>query len=94
VKTELAQFDGALVVRHGSMTRVYPANAPAWWLRADGAVGHDLDGGELVRWSVPGRRGLRVIETAAPTPEMEALETAVATVGLMVARVADVPGRG
>lgn len=93
MKTDIAEIEGALVVRRGSMTRVYPVNGPAFWLRADGALGHDIEGGEVVRWSAPGRRGLHVIETAPPTAEMEALETAVATVGLMVAGDADVPGR-
>lgn len=93
MKTELAQIDGALVVRRGTMTRVYPASGTPYWLDATGKVGIDLQGGELVRWSVPSSRGMRVLGVAKPTEEMEALEAAVATVGLMVAGVVDLPAR-
>jgi hypothetical protein len=93
MKTDIAEIEGALVVRRGSMTKVYPKSAPAYWLDSLGRVGIEIkQDGELVRWSAPGLRGLKVIETAAPTSEMEALEAAVREVGLMVAGVVDVGG--
>jgi|HubBroStandDraft_6_1064221.scaffolds.fasta_scaffold770164_2 hypothetical protein len=92
MKTDIAAIEGALVVRRGSMTRIYPKSAPAYWLDGFGRVGIDIEGGELVRWSAPGIRGLHVIETAPPTLEMDALEAALREVGLAVAGVVDVPG--
>jgi hypothetical protein len=89
VKTVFAEIEGALVVRRGSMTSVYPRRrrilAASGWRR-----GVDLADGEAVRWTSPSQHGMRVLGTEPLAPEMEALGAGVREVGLMVAGVVDV----